>query len=206
MEFRTIAAAMIAAKVFTVSPGYALDITGCIRTENDLDRLACYDKASGRRPVAVTAQSKGKWILHTEKSAMTDQATVVLSLESNESPNCGWNKGAKINLVLRCMENRTVAYFDTGCHMTSSDYNSYGDIQYRVDDAKAVTVGGNASTDNRSLGLWSGGKSVPFIKRLIGKTKLTARMTPYGESPFTASFDIGGLEGSLEPLRKACGW
>ena len=198
--------AVVGLAILTPTSARSLDITACIKTENDLDRLACYDKASGRTPVVLTAPSKGRWQAQTEKSALTDQTTVVLSLDSNETPDCGWNRGAKIKLVLRCMENRTVAYFDTGCHMASSEYSSYGKIQYRVDDEKAQTADGDASTDNKSLGLWTGGQSIPFIKRLLGKQKLTARMTPFSESPFTVSFEVNGLDQSIQPLRDACGW
>lgn len=196
----------IAALLVGSDPASALDIAACIRTESDLDRLACYDKAAGRTPAVIPLAPKGRWQTHAEKSALTDRTTVVLSLASNESPNCGWNRGAKITLVLRCHENRTAAYFDTGCHMASSDYNSYGRIEYRIDDEKARTANGDASTDNRSLGLWTGDQSIPFIKSLLGKKKLTARMTPYGENPFTVSFDISGVDDVVAPLRRACGW
>ena len=90
--------------------------------------------------------------------------------------------------------------------MTSSQYDRYGDIEYRVDQEKSHTVNGNASTDNRALGLWSGGKAIPLIKQLLGKSKLTVRMMPYGESAFTASFNISGLDTVIEPLRQACKW
>jgi type VI secretion system protein VasI len=90
--------------------------------------------------------------------------------------------------------------------MTSSENNNYGDVTFRVDDQKARTVGFEESTNKRSLGLWRGGRSIPEIKRLFGGKKLIARMTPYSENPFTATFNITGLEEAIEPLRKACHW
>ena len=105
------------------------------------------------------------------------------------------------------MENTTVMYFATpDCHMTSSDYSSYGDVTYRIDDQKARTVEFEASGNNRSLGLWSGGRAIPEIKRLFGGETMIARMTPYSQNPFTATFNITGLEETIEPLRKACHW
>jgi len=178
----------------------------CATISNDLDRLACYDRQSGRTPEISRIKSKGEWLSHVETSKLTDQTTVVLAVNSIEKVDCGWNRGDYIQLVIRCMENTTAIYFSTGCHMTSSKYNSYGDIDYRVDNEKAGKISGDASTDNRALGLWRGGKSIPFIKKLLGREKLIVRMTPYSESSFTAEFNIAGLDESIKPLREACGW
>lgn len=187
-----------------VAPAMAAD---CLKIDNDLDRLACYDREAGRTPSASTLpQSAGKWVVRRETSKLTDQPTVVMSIDSDEVVDCGWNRGQKIGLVLRCMENKTVLYFSTGCHMTASQYNDYGNITYRLDDEKARTVGGDASTDNRALGLWNGGKSIPVIKQMYGRKQMIVRMTPYSESPFTATFDISGAEEASKPLREACGW
>jgi len=62
------------------------------------------------------------------------------------------------------------------------------------------------STDNKALGLWSGGESIPVIKKMFGKKQLIARMTPFSESPITVEMDITGLDAAIEPLRTACGW
>lgn len=179
----------------------------CISIDVDLDRLACYDREAGRTPKAApVSRPTGKWRIRKEVSKLTDEPTVVMVVESNEVVDCGWNRGKRISLVLRCMENKTVLYFDTGCHMASSDYNDYGDITYRIDDEAARTVAGNASTDNRALGLWSGGRSIPVIKQMLGKSQMVARMTPFSESPFTATFDIAGIEETIKPLQEACHW
>lgn len=107
---------------------------------------------------------------------------------------------------LRCQEDSTDLFFVTDCHMTSGAYSSYGDIDYRVDTEKAKKVSGTASTDNKALGLWGGGKSIPVIKQMIGKDKIVVRMTPYSESPFTATFNIAGLAEAVKPLREECRW
>ncbi|WP_299941177.1 type VI secretion system-associated protein TagO [uncultured Nitratireductor sp.] len=189
----------------TCAPGFAAG-EGCIEISNDLDRLACYDKALGRTPERkIEPTAKGKWRVQKETSKLTDQPTVVLNLRSEEEVDCGWNRGGKISLILRCMENKTVLYFNTGCHMADS-IGGYGRITYRLDSDKAKTAEGDASTDNRALGLWSGGRSIPVIKSMFGKSEMVVRMTPFSESPFTATFDITGLEESIKPLREACHW
>ncbi|RLP21993.1 type VI secretion system-associated protein TagO [Mesorhizobium sp. YM1C-6-2] len=205
---RTTLAALLAAAIVGVAAGTASAAPiDCIKITNDLDRLACYGKETGRTPSASTfAEAAGKWVITRETSKLTDQPTVVMSLSSVESVDCGWNKGEKIGLVLRCHENKTVLYFATGCHMVSNDYDDYGDITYRLDDQKARTVKGDVSTDNRAIGLWAGGKSIPVIKQMFSRDKMIVRMTPYSESPFTATFDIKGTEEASKALREACGW
>jgi len=179
----------------------------CARINNDLDRLACYDKHHGRTPQRVTLPSPSEgWSIHEEISKITDQKTVIVTVRSNEIVNCGWNRGAHIHLVLRCMESKTVLYFNTGCHMTSSTYNSYGNITYRIDDTPAQTVAGSSSTDSKALGLWSGSGAIPLIKKMFGRKSIVVRMTPYGESPFVATFNIVGIEQATQPLRKSCNW
>ncbi|WP_312619033.1 type VI secretion system-associated protein TagO [Agrobacterium pusense] len=184
----------------------ATKLNECITVSSDLDRLSCYDKLSGRAPKTETQAPKGQWQVSTETSKMTDQKSVFLSVESEEVIDCGWNKGAKISMHLRCQEDSTDLFFVTDCHMTSGAYSSYGDIDYRVDTEKAKKVSGSASTDNKALGLWGGGKSIPVIKQMIGKEKIVVRMTPYSESPFTATFNIAGLAEAVKPLREECRW
>lgn len=185
----------------------AANADNCISIENDLDRLACYDRAEGRTPkVERVTAPPGKWVVQKETSKLTDQTNVFLGLESDEKVNCGWNRGEKITLVVRCHENTTSLYFNTECHMASSGYSNYGEVQYRLDDGKAQSFNGDASTNNRSLGLWSGGRSIPIIKSMFSKKQMVVRMTPYGENPFTATFDITGLQEAAGPLRKSCGW
>ncbi len=180
---------------------------GCSKIDGDLDRLACYDKASGRTPTLTEEPvESGKWQPYSVASKMTDRNSYYLSVESNEVVNCGWNNGARITLTVRCHEGKTALIFETDCHMTSSEYNSYGDVEYRLDAEKAKKVSTDASTNNRALGLWSGAKSIPVVKQMLGKKQMVSRMTPYGESPFTATFDIAGLDDAIKPLRKECGW
>ncbi len=199
---------LTAGAVFLISgAAYASDIKDCAKTENDLDRLSCYDKISGRTPVNTPVKDvAGKWESKITTSKMTDDKNITLFLESEEPINCGWNKGEEIILILRCQEQKTSMYFNTGCHMTSSDYNDYGDVTYRLDNEKARKVEMEESTDNKAIGLWSGGKSIPIIKQMLGKNEMVVRMTPYGQSPFTATFKIAGLAEAIEPLRKECKW
>ena len=182
-------------------------VDDCIPVENDLDRLACYDKASGRSPKAVKVDAAGSaWRVVSEVSKLTDDPTVTLMVRTAEPVRCGFREPEPMSLYLRCMENTTSLYFAGECHLTSSQYNDYGHVDIRLDNDKAFTSRMNQSTDSRALGLWNGGYSIPVIKRMIGKKRLIARMTPFSESPITVEMDISGLDAAIEPLRNACGW
>lgn len=186
----------------------ALD--GCATIDADLDRLACYDKASGRTPETTTATPiniSGDWSTRLDKSKFEDTTDVYLSVRSNDTVDCGgFSAPERITLYLRCQENTTSLIIATSnCHVASG-FGGYGQVDMRTDGDKARTVSMVESTHNRSLGLWSGGKAIPAIKRLFGKETLLVRFTPFNESPVTAEFNITGVENAVETLREACNW
>lgn len=90
--------------------------------------------------------------------------------------------------------------------MSSSKYSDDGHVTYRLDDDKARNASMDASTDNEALGLWNGGRAIPVIKQMLGKSKMILRARPYGESAFTATFNIAGIEEAIAPLRQECHW
>jgi type VI secretion system protein VasI len=181
--------------------------TACPSIQNDLDRLACYDRESGRTPAVENLPTESAWEVNVEKSEMTDETTVLMRVGSVDSVRCSFSGEEKPTLIVRCMENTTSIYITTnGCHLVSSDYNDYGDITYRIDDDSAKTQAFTESTNNRALGLWRGGEAIPFIRSLFGGSSLLMRFTPFNESPVTARFPIAGLDEAVAPLREACGW
>ena len=110
------------------------------------------------------------------------------------------------NDLVACLGNVTSVAFETGCFMTSSRYRNYGDVTYRIDGGSPRVAAMVAGRDDRSLGYWSGDVAIPFVRDLLGKSRLTAKMTPFSEDPLQASFDIRGLDKAIAPIRKACGW
>lgn len=182
-------------------------VDDCVGIDTDLDRLACYDRESGRVPHTTMKETAGKWNVSVETSDFKDTTDVFLRLESDDVVSCGRYRAAQeVSLLIRCKENTTALFIAADCHLTSSDYDGYGDVDVRLDDTPSTTISMDASTNNRSLGLWSGGRAIPFIKAMLGKDVLITRFTPYGESPVTAKFQITGLDKAITPLRESCGW
>lgn len=151
-------------------------------------------------------QPKGDWLIRHDKSAMTDQDTVVLTLKSNEMVLCRqYGSPDYLSLIVRCMENTTSLYITGDCHVASGFYG-YGKVTLRLDDGKPFTRNMEDSTDSSALGLWDGGSSIPLLKQMIGKERMIARFTPFGANPVEPSFTIAGFDEAVKPLREACGW
>lgn len=180
----------------------------CMRVNSDKDRLECYDAAAGRTPKSEQPSmiTNGSWKIREETSKFTHQKIVTMTTSTDDAIDCGQSKSAPITLTLRCQEHETAIYFASQCHMTSSDENNYGEVDIRLDDEEWFVMDMDASTDEKSLGLWIGYWSVPLIKRMFGKERLTALMTPYKELPVSVQVNVAGLEQQIAPLRQACNW
>jgi len=190
-----------------VLPAIASAQSDCRSIHADLDRLACYDRESGRTSEVTPIETESDWRVRREKSEMTDDTDVYMSVDSDAPIVCGFSGPETATLILRCREKTTsVIISTTGCHMASSDYNDYGEVTYRIDDLPSSAMDFVESTDNRALGLWRGGSAIPFIKALFEHRELLTRFTPFGDSPVTARFQIGGIDEAIAPLREACGW
>lgn len=182
----------------------------CAAIATDLDRLACYDKESGRTPVSVplpiTESTTGKWQVDIKKSDFEDTTDVYMILETEEPVSCGgYGAPQKASLVLRCMENKSAVYITGKCHLASG-FQGYGKVDIRLDEQKSFTRDMDASTDNSALGHFSGGQAIPLMKQMLGKQKMLARFTPFNENAVSVSFDLNGIDDAIKPLREECGW
>ncbi|PVH30363.1 type VI secretion system-associated protein TagO [Pararhodobacter oceanensis] len=186
----------------------AANANECLAIDDDAERLVCFDALFDEEQPNQLAEAppESDWVVRVQTSEMTDETNVYMTVRSTDVVSCSWARGQPVTLMLRCQEDTTSIIFQTGCHMTSSRYNDYGDVVYRLDSERPRTRGFVESTNNRSLGLWSGGTAIPFIRAMLGKDRLLARMTPYGDNPIEMEFNISGLDQAIVPLREACGW
>ncbi len=74
----------------------------------------------------------------------------------------------------------------------------------RLDKESAVTKAWSISTDNKAV--FVSGSNIAFAKQFMEHQSLLAQITPYGESPVMANFDLVGLTDAIKPLRDACKW
>lgn len=200
-----------------VASAYAADpsaLIKCSAINDSVLRLDCFDALAKVDQDKSDQEAKeklapegdtGRWRTSIQQSKVDDSTTVILMSNSNETVSSRFNRSARPTLVLRCMENTTAAYLNfDGLHM--ADIQNYGRVTFRVDKKKAFVKGTDASTDSQSLGLWSGGTAIPFMKSLFGGEELLVQAMPYSESAVTFTLDISGLENAIKPLRTACKW
>ena len=149
----------------------------------------------------------GNWALQEKRSQLTDSRDIYASVDASNSVSCrsGLNTH-RPTLMIRCMENTTAIFFSTDCFMASTDYNDSGHINYRLDKLTPGKIRAQESTNHKSLGLWRGHSSIPFIKKMEGRNSLLIRMRPYSESAFEVTFDITGINEVISDVRKACHW
>ncbi|TNC63538.1 type VI secretion system-associated protein TagO [Rubellimicrobium roseum] len=208
MRWRT-GPAVLAALLATTPVAGATETEGCAAIAADAERLACFDAQFGERvhadEGAALPADTGRWTIRTGVSPMTDETSVFLGLDSQNpipSPFGGIAPGV---LMLRCQENTTAAFVSFNDNVMA-DLQGQGRVEYRIDDQPMARLGMSASPNGLALGLWTGGRSIPWITSLIGHERLALRATPLRASPLTLTFDLSGLEAAIVGLRETCGW
>lgn len=164
--------------------------------------------AGGGKAATAIAQlvpDKGKWQVTEDKSQLDDSATVVLTLASDNTIQGQFGTPGPATLLLRCKENTTAVILVLN-EQFLSDIQGFGTVDFRIDSGKAAKIRMQSSTDNKALGLWSGGAAIPFATKLLTGKKIVLRATPFNESPQEVTFDLTGLTAAIEPLRTACKW
>lgn len=150
--------------------------------------------------------STPKWTVQTEVSRLTDKTDVFLLLDSDQSiPAMFGGVGQPATLFIRCQDNTTALTIWFGDKFIASS-GGFDRVTYRIDKKSAVSDRWDESTDNKHMGLWSGGQSIPLIKSLFGAENFLVQATPFNDNPLTLDFKVGGLETAIAPLRNACGW
>ena len=145
------------------------------------------------------------WQIEQSSDVFTDEVHATATAASPTMVKCRW--GTKTpSLVLECNKGEVIARFQTHCRISTSAYDDYGDVTFRVDARPTQTMRFSESEDNRSMGLWNTQDSKPFIDSLLGGEKLVAKIKPYSDEPFIAEFDTKGIDAAITPIQQACGW
>jgi type VI secretion system protein VasI len=179
------------------------EIGKCAKIKGDAERLICYDELAKMlgvdKPKTTIKEAKGKWRVQEGKSLIDDSINVYLTLVADDSVKSGYNTVTPI-LFVRCAENKTDVYLAWDLFLGTDETR----MLTRFDDEKAEKNTWSISTDHKAA--FFRGSDVDFSKTLMKHEKLLVQITPYGENPVMATFEIRGLSDAIKPLRAACHW
>lgn len=144
-----------------------------------------------------TSEPVFTWLVREDKSKIDNTPIIIMTLRSNEEVRNGHGGSERPVFVIRCKEGKTDGFVETG-HMLDNE-----NVTIRLDNEKAYSL--------RMLEA-AGGKALFFpnaianIKKLWKHGKMVFRFTPFNSGAREVTFNIGGLEQEITPLRQACRW
>ncbi len=206
---------LILAFIFLGAPNaFAQDETAikaavCSRIDDSLARLTCFDKLFPRDAAKsetleneqddALGQPTIHWSIEITKSPIDDSTQVFASLEPKSVSGTGIGDSQAL-LLLRCMENTTSAILATNMFMTDDTVS----VITRVGEKEASSDRWDRSTSYKSVGLWSGSRSIPFIESLTDNTRLVVRIEE--DDRIDAQFDLADVSAVRQQLSSACNW
>jgi type VI secretion system protein VasI len=175
----------------------------CASMKGAIERLACYDQLADSnnlapKTVSTSEPGKGKWSTSTSTDPLNDKAIHLAMLEANSGKTGRF--GERINMIVRCANGETDLYINWSSFLGTEGIA----LTYRIGKAKAVHSDWDISTDHQSS--FYRGSPVKALKAIIESDSFVANVTPYSESPVTATFDTTGAGEALNDIRSSCKW
>ena len=145
-----------------------------------------------------------KWEFSSGTSKMDDSTKKYATLYS-EDYAVGWpSYKEKLELIIRCQENKTEIYIDLGMQPDNA-YGRYNQskVRIRLDKNKAFSEYWSESTDGKAL---FAPKSIQLAKKINKADSMYFEFTPFNSDPQIIEFDVRGLTPYLEKIAKTCNW
>jgi type VI secretion system protein VasI len=161
----------------------------CAELKSDLARLVCYDELA-KNFNSSEEDSNDKnwdetygWIVNEEINPIDDTKTFYAILRS-ESGKSTWGK--PITLFLRYQSGKSQVFINWDDYLGSEAM-----VLMRIGSEKAFTSKWSMSTDSKAT--FYPKNNIEFISKLKAAEKAVFKVTPYGDSPIIAIFDLRGL-------------
>lgn len=195
----------IASLLCVAGAAHAQETNACHEVADDVARLSCYDEASGYSAPEVeqspSGEGGGQWLLQEDTSSIDGRRDVFLSVMSQNTQPGTLNRHASARLYVRCMQNSTNLFITFNAY-TSDDQQ----VRYRIDDRAVASIYMETMRGGDGIGVWSGGRAIPFVRELFGANTLIVEYSSYEHSGLEFEFDVSGLRQRIEPLAAACNW
>tara|TARA_Y100000748_G_scaffold285711_1_gene268452 strand:- start:7401 stop:7961 length:561 start_codon:yes stop_codon:yes gene_type:complete len=135
----------------------------------------------------VDEENIGLWSIGEDINPIDDTKTftAILNAKSGKSK---W--GDKVYLVLRYKSGESEVYINWGSYLGNAAF-----VITRIGSQKANKTQWSISTDKKAT--FYKGSAIDFIGKLKNHDKAVFQVTPYGENPITAIFDIKGLSAAI---------
>lgn len=210
--------AIIAALLFFPSVAAADEerFEKCHQMSTDDIRLKCYDReteyskttddskekeeVTEAEPRPITEPDGKQWRLSGERSALDSRKDVWLSVISDNTEGNSVGSPIRATLWLRCMENKTNVLISFDRYTTDNQ-----NVRYKFDDESVQKQWMETIRGGDGIGIWSGSRAIPFIKKMYGKERMVVAYNTYS-GPVEFTFNISGVRARIDTLAKECEW
>jgi len=176
------------------------EIAKCASIENSVERLTAYDALAKdlgvAEPAILKTEDHGKWALRTSVSPIDDSKIYIFSLTANEFLSVG-HKSITPILTARYNDGNLEIFISYNDLFIGTDSTQ---VTSRFDKEEALTIAWAISTDHETVFMPLTNFSKLQGPMMKGAKTLVVRLTPYGESPVTSSFDIAGFDEASGPI------
>jgi type VI secretion system protein VasI len=146
-------------------------------------------------PAAARAPNKpAGWQLTTATSPIDDSKTFILSRAADTPVGSGFMRSTP-TLIIRHKERVLEVYINFGMYLGSDSTI----VTTRMGSSPAKSAEWGLSTDGKAI--FCPTPSHRFVKSLLANDRLVVRLTPFGESPVTSTFELRGLASTIRPMR-----
>lgn len=182
----------------------------------DYIRLTCYDRETGYRKETTKSEEKTalseevekpvakpqgqQWRYSDDVSALDNRKDVWLSVSSKNTEGNSIGSPIRATLWVRCMENKTNVLIGFDRYTTENQ-----NVKYKLDDEPVQKQWMETMRGGDGIGIWSGARAIPFIRKMFGKESLVIAYDTY-TGPVEFTFDISGLRARIDALAKGCEW
>lgn len=190
--------AFIASLLAAALPAPASASPDCASIPDDVDRLACYDRA-------WRAEGEGAptWRVWQTVSPLDGAATLRASLAAQAPVADRFDRLVRPSLNLACRAGALAVWVHFGgAYMDPRAGGSR--MTYRLDDSQPQTREFQLARDRRGLGAFTDRGARLFLAELDGARTLAVEATPFRTPTVTAVFDLRDLAEPLAQVRAAC--
>lgn len=142
-----------------------------------------------------------QWHFRVNERALDGRKDVWLSISSENTQPNQIGSAEHATLWVRCMDNTTAALIGFNSYVSSGQ-----NVRFRVDQEAVRKIRMDPMAGGDGIGIWSGSRSIPFIKYLFDKSNLVISFDTYSSHGVEFSFNVSGLRERIDPLAAACHW